>query len=369
MAMPGAELTGKPTLAVALSDAWQRAQITDALTSFYALTHYSDMSQTLAGCRRRPPLLALVSETLPLSGGYDLVHMLRLDPRLASIPVVMLVAAADGPTRDRVAQCRADGLLVAPFDRSDLIGFLSRQINRGIERTWQILPPLQRQALSETLHMFNGLSDLIAAAAPLPYRAVSDACAPLVEAIASNDYRGVLQGVRNHDNYAYAHSVRVATYLALFGSTLGLAKDEQVVLATGGLLHDIGKMSIPHGVLNKPGRLNDAELLVMRGHVTASNAYLQRCPGLPKGVVTIAAQHHEKLDGTGYPLGLAGKELNRLARIASIVDVFSALTDRRVYKPAMDAETALSLMVNQMSAHLDITLLVLFRQMLLDATP
>jgi HD-GYP domain-containing protein (c-di-GMP phosphodiesterase class II) len=97
-------------------------------------------------------------------------------------------------------------------------------------------------------------------------------------------------------------------------------------------------------------------------------AYLHSCHDLPKGIITIAEQHHEKLDGSGYPHGLAGNDLNRLARIASIVDVFSALTDRRVYKPPMEAETALNLMVERMASELDIKLLSLFRQMLLDAT-
>ena len=106
----------------------------------------------------------------------------------------------------------------------------------------------------------------------------------------------------------------------------------------------------------------------MKRHVTASVAYLQRCHDLPKGILTIAAQHHEKLDGSGYPLGLAGNKLDRLARMASIIDVFTALTDRRVYKPAMKPETALKIMADEMASHLDITLLGLFRQMLLDAT-
>jgi len=364
-----AALAGKPYIAIAAGDAWLRSEIGKALVSFYQFAAYSDISRALAGCRSRVPLLALVSENLPQHGGYDFVRMLRLDPSLATIPVVMLVAEDNRSIRNRVVQCGADRLLVAPFARSDLITAVSGQVNHGIERTWKILPPLQRQALTDTLHLFNGISDVITAGAPLPYQMVNDACTPLVEAIASDDYRGVLQGVRNHDNYSYAHSVRVATYLALFGFNLHLSKEEQALLACGGLLHDVGKMSIPHEVLNKPGRLDQAEMQVMRSHVTSSIAYLARCSDLPKGVVTIAAQHHEKLDGSGYPLGLSGNQLNRLARIASIVDVFSALTDRRVYKPEMDAETALKLMVEQMGSHLDLALLGLFRQMLLDATP
>jgi putative nucleotidyltransferase with HDIG domain len=178
----------------------------------------------------------------------------------------------------------------------------------------------------------------------------------------------MLDSVRNHDNYTYGHSMRVATYLALFGFNLRLPKEEQVLLASGGLLHDVGKMSIRHEILSKSGRLTAAEFEVMKAHVTSSVTYLEGCRDLPKGIMTIAAQHHEKLDGTGYPLGLAGSQLNRLARMASIIDVFSALTDRRVYKVAMEPEAALNLMVGEMASHLDIKLLGLFREMLLDAT-
>ena len=93
----------------------------------------------------------------------------------------------------------------------------------------------------------------------------------------------------------------MATLLSLFGNVIGLPQSEQLLLASGGLLHDVGKMSIPHEVLNKPGRLTEEEFVVMKGHVDASVHYLMQNPEIPKGVITIAAQHHEKLDGTGYP--------------------------------------------------------------------
>jgi putative nucleotidyltransferase with HDIG domain len=314
------------------------------------------------------PLLALVGEKLPATSGFDFVRTLRLNPDLATIPIVMMVAKNDKATRDRVAQCGVDSHLVEPYSRGALIKTISGLLNRGVEQGWKMLRPLQREALTSTLQLFNEISDVISNGEPILYRSVSDACKPVVEAVANDDFRGMLHGVRNHDNYSYAHSMRVATYLALFGFNLRLPKDEQVLLASGGLLHDVGKMSIPHEVLNKPGRLNAAELVVMKGHVAASVTYLKGCPDLPKGIITIAEQHHEKLDGTGYPQGLAGTKLNRLARMASIIDVFSALTDRRVYKPPMEAETALNLMVNEMASHLDIKLLGLFREMLLDAT-
>ena len=361
--------TGKPYIAIVIGDAAQRARAAHCLMSFYRFAEYADMPRAMAGCRARTPRLVLVNEELSASSGFDFVRMLRLDPKLAVVPVVMLIAKDDRATLDRIGQCGADGYLLSSYARSALVTTVSGLLNHHVEHQWRTLNAVQRQALTGTLGLFNGIANGILNGKPILYQAVGDACAPLVEAIASNQFAGILLGVRDHDNYSFSHSIRVATYLALFGFNLRLPKDEQVILACGGLLHDVGKMSIPHEVLNKPGRLTAAEFAVMKGHVAASVNYLRTCSDLPKSIITMAAQHHEKLDGTGYPLGLAGNQLNRLARMASIIDVFSALTDRRVYKPSMNAESALALMANEMSSHLDMKLLGLFRQMLLDATP
>jgi putative nucleotidyltransferase with HDIG domain len=280
----------------------------------------------------------------------------------------MVVPRNDTATLEAIAQCGAQSYLVKPYRRSALIRSVSNLLNREVERKWEALPALQRQALAGTVELFNGISNVIGKGEPVPYKAASDACEPLVEAVATHAFKGILDAIKDHDNYSYAHSVRVATFLALFGFNLRLSRDEQIVLATGGLLHDVGKMSIPYEVLNKPGRLTTEEFAVMKGHVTASMAYLERCQNIPKGIITIAAQHHETLDGTGYPHNLSGNQLDELARMASIIDVFSALTDRRPYKASMEAEQALTIMIDEMGSRLDMTLLRLFRQMLLDAT-
>lgn len=363
-----ADRTGKPYIAVAIGNGVLRSQVTKCLMSFYRFVEYPDISQAIAGCRTHVPRLAVVSEELSMNTGCDFVRMLRNDPKLKAVPVVMMVDKDDEATRDRVTRCGAESYLADPYTRSTLINAISDLLNRRVEDKWQTLRPPQRQALTNTLKLFNGIANGIGNGEPILYQTVREACQPLVEAVGNGDFVDILNGVRNHDNYTYTHSMRVATYLALFGFNLRLPRDEQVILASGGLLHDVGKMSIPHEVLNKPGRLNAAEFEVMKGHVTASVTYLQDCPDLPKGIGIIAAQHHEKLDGTGYPFGLTGSKLNRLARMASIIDVFTALTDRRVYKREMEAETALKLMIDDMTSHLDVKLLGLFRQMLLDAT-
>jgi hypothetical protein len=90
-----------------------------------------------------------------------------------------------------------------------------------------------RRALIETLVLFNGLANVIGSGKPILHEAVSDACGPLVEVAASNDFKTILNGARDHDNYSHAHSIRVATYLALFGFDLRLPKDEQILLDVG----------------------------------------------------------------------------------------------------------------------------------------
>jgi DNA-binding response OmpR family regulator len=152
----------KPYIAIAVGDAWLRSEVVKGLASFYSLAEYPNISRALAGCREHVPLAVLVSEELPTSSGYDFVFMLRLDAKLAAVPVVVLVAKNDKPTHDAVAQCGADKLLVHPFTRSALVTTASGLVNRAVERKWKKLLPLQRQALTKTLELFNGISNVIA---------------------------------------------------------------------------------------------------------------------------------------------------------------------------------------------------------------
>lgn len=338
-----------------------RAQLTGALSSYYHVAGYSHGAQAAEDMADDMPSLLMVDEHAPAA--EELRRLVRDDRRFAHVPVICT-------TRRHVAgQLRHDGVdafLEKPFRRSLLLRTISTLVNRSVEASWQHLPQTQREALTRTVEVFNTIADLIRRGEPLEYAVLGEACRPLVQTVADDDYRTVLQSVRDHDNYSYVHSLRVGTLLSLFGYTIGLRGDELLVLACGGLVHDIGKMTIPHDVLNKPGKLTPEEWTVMQGHVKGSIRYLQQ-GNMPRGVVTIAAQHHEKLDGSGYPFGLDGGKLNELARMAAIVDVFSALTDRRVYKPALSPEHALDIMTGSMGRELDQDLLAMFRDMLLEA--
>ena len=344
-----------------------RDEIDKALMSLYQVRTYADAVHALAGFQGAVPDVLLVDDGMGADGGVDFVRGVKQDPAFVSAAVVMVVHGPEDWAKSVAAAAGTDKLLLKPYRRSALVACVSGILNQQVEEKWEHLPEVQKKALKGTVETFNKISDVIAHGEALPFGMVTDSCRPLVEAINNNDFKAILDGVRYHDNYSYAHSMRVATLLSLFGRSAGLKGKQQEILAGGGLLHDAGKMSIPHEVLNKPGRLDEAEFEVMKSHVGHTMHFLDACADIHPSVRIIASQHHEKMDGTGYPNGLKGDQLNELARMAAIVDVFSALTDRRVYKPPMDPVEALNIMSGPMRNHLDQYRVGLFREMLLDA--
>ncbi|MGE5504977.1 MAG: HD domain-containing phosphohydrolase [Actinomycetota bacterium] len=362
----GTENIRKPSvIAVADGSSERRALIARDLLSFYQVGLFGDARRALTELANISGVLMVIDQDVPPEGGIALLQRLREHPVLRTTPVVFIV---DSDARQGAAvQAGADEVVTRPYKPSALLCAISCLSNRFVEAGWEGLPPVHKDALRKTVDAFNGISDLIEHGEELNYGSVTEACKPLVNAVSDHDFRAILAGVRDHDNYSYVHSMRVATFLSLFGYTIGLKGDDLLTLASGGLVHDIGKMSIPYDVLNKPGRLDQDELVVMRSHVDRTVAYLVDHSHVPHSVMTIAAQHHEKLNGNGYPKGLKNGQLNELARMASIVDVFGALTDRRVYKDPMSPEKALDIMVKEMGNELDQHLLELFRSMLLDA--
>ena len=155
---------------LALGNSEVRSRVATTLTPFYQFGNFSDIPRATAACRMRVPLVAVIGEELSPSNGYDLVHMLRLDPALASIPVVMMVIKDDGRTRAAVAKCGAQCHLIASCPPAVLLATISSLVNRGVERQWEALPPMQAQALAGTLKLFNGISTSISTRKPDPVR-------------------------------------------------------------------------------------------------------------------------------------------------------------------------------------------------------
>lgn len=166
-----------------------------------------------------------------------------------------------------------------------------------------------------------------------------DSLEPLAEGLIESAFRNhyALSGIsrlKTKDEYTFMHSVSVAGLLIAFGRDLGYEGDDLKELALGGLMHDIGKSLIPNAILNKPGKLDPDEFEIMKGHVKYSGDIIKGIRGMSEIAVNITMQHHEKINGGGYPLGISGEEISQEGQMAAIVDIYDALTSERVYKSA-----------------------------------
>jgi diguanylate cyclase (GGDEF)-like protein/putative nucleotidyltransferase with HDIG domain len=142
------------------------------------------------------------------------------------------------------------------------------------------------------------------------------------------------------DHYTFNHSEQVSSYAAQLAAEIGLDKEHVDIVRQAGLLHDIGKISIPESILDKPGPLTDEEFQIMKQHVEASIAMIKYIPSLDY-VIPAAIGHHERWDGKGYPRGLTGDQIPIGARCLAVADAFDAMTTERSYKPAKTIEEAL----------------------------
>lgn len=147
--------------------------------------------------------------------------------------------------------------------------------------------------------------------------------------------------IKDKDDYTFLHSVSVCALLAAFCQSLGMRSELTYQAALGGLLYDIGKSLVPNAILNKPGRLTEAEFDVIKRHPQDGRAILSATPGIGPVPLDITLRHHERLDGNGYPDGLRGDAVSELAQMAAIVDVYDAITAERCYHQAMAPASAL----------------------------
>lgn len=183
----------------------------------------------------------------------------------------------------------------------------------------------------------------------------------MVDSIFKNpDAMVFLSRIREKDTYLMEHSLNVGMLLANFGRFLKLSRQTIKELLVGGLLHDTGKIMVPDEILHKPGRLTVDEFAIMKKHVEFSVQFLDKSEGISKIVRTVAANHHERLDGLGYPRGLKGLELCLISRISTIVDVFDALTADRCYKKGMQATQAFRILLQGSGTQFDETLVKKF---------
>jgi len=198
------------------------------------------------------------------------------------------------------------------------------------------------------------------AGVPLTFADVMDAENKILKAIKQTSLREWLATVGRHHADSYRHCLFVTGFAVAFAQHLGMREDDQRRLARAALLHDVGKAFIPVAILDKPGKLTDEELSVIRQHPRLGYDALAAEGSFPPEMLDVVLHHHELLDGTGYPNGLRGNQISDIVRLTTIVDIYAALVEKRAYRQAFTHAKAFAIM-EQMGDKLDQHLLQAFR--------
>ncbi|MGI6102341.1 MAG: HD-GYP domain-containing protein [Bacillota bacterium] len=176
----------------------------------------------------------------------------------------------------------------------------------------------------------------------------------IIEQILSNpDVIVSMVDIKSYDSYTYSHSVNVCVLSVMLGLDTGMNEFDVKELGEGAILHDIGKLFVPCEILNKSGPLTEEEFEVIRRHTTDGFDVLRKKNNISLFVAHVAYQHHERLDGSGYPRRLKGDEIHEYAKIAAIVDSYDAMTSDRVYRSALTPYEAVSILVKETDTKYD----------------
>ena len=162
-----------------------------------------------------------------------------------------------------------------------------------------------------------------------------------------------LARLKTADDYTYMHSVAVCAMMVALAKQLSLDEAQTRLCGTAGLLHDLGKVAMPTDVLNKPGKLTDAEFNIMKTHPTEGYKMLMASQGVDAVSLDVVLHHHEKMDGSGYPERLNGEQISLHSKMAAVCDVYDAITSNRPYKSGWDPAESLRKMAEWTQGHFD----------------
>jgi HD-GYP domain-containing protein (c-di-GMP phosphodiesterase class II) len=192
----------------------------------------------------------------------------------------------------------------------------------------------------------------------------ADAAMPLVEEISNSILRNPgalisLARLKTADDYTYMHSVAVCALMIALSRQLGLSDEETRDAGMAGLLHDLGKALIPMEILNKPGKLTDEEFAIVKTHPKKGHELLLTATGVSELTKDVCLHHHEKIDGSGYPMGLDSATMSLYAKMGAVCDVYDAVTSNRPYKVGWDPAESIKRMA-EWTGHFDPTVFQAF---------
>ncbi len=266
------------------------------------------------------------------------------------------------------------GALILPVGRVGVDRYASNLRNMGIEYVYvvddksegiEIPDAIAERTRTKCKRILQNTIQQFSITDKLETRELEDCVNSVIsEILKTPDVQVSLNDIASNDEYTYTHSVSTMVYALMIARKLNYSEQKLTVLGMGTLLHDIGKMLIDREVMFKEGALTKQEYEYVKMHSLYGYQALRRITVLPEQVRQIAYMHHERLDGSGYPQGLSGIELNEYIRIVSIADVYDALTTDRCYRKKWPANKAMDFLVERSEKEFDPVLVGLFTQQL-----
>ena len=290
---------------------------------------FEDVDLALEAAGRIRFDLVIVDHIMPKMDGIAFIRLLRDRPSYAQVPIVMLTASSSQAVRLQALEAGA----------TDFLPKTSSGFELGVKLRNLV-------ALSRAVRQRDDHADWLA-------REIEIATRKLNEREEEMIFRLSL-AVEYRDNDTGDHTLRVARYSRMIAEELGLPPDECRSIYLAAPLHDIGKVAVPDQVLLKPGRLTDDETAIVRTHAAVGGRILgDSASDLMRLAAEIAGHHHERWDGRGYPMRIAGDAIPLSARIVAVADVFDAMTTVRPYKAAIPVDEALACLDAERGGHFD----------------
>ncbi len=250
--------------------------------------------------------------------------------------------------------------------------YIARLVQLGVYSVYVVDPRfpdidavdfLSEQTRLRALRMVRTACTSLIAGSLLDTPAISDIVDMLIDDLSTKpDLLINMFDIRLQDDYTFAHSVNVCSFAILIGMSCSLRRDQLRELAIGALMHDLGKTLVPSDLLKKPGPLSPAEYEQVQEHASAGFEILRRQGEIGLLSAHIAFQHHERMDGSGYPRGLAGSEIHLYGRIVAVADVYDALVSDRAYRPRFLPHRAAELLLEQNGQFFDAEIVHRFLQ-------
>lgn len=310
-----------------------------------------DATKALPLVRRESPDILLLDIHMPEVSGLDILRVMGLDPALQHIPVLILTASTDPKTRRRALDLGAADFLSKPIDPNELI-------------------PRVRNAIILKKHF-----DMVANEAARLEQQVERRTRQL-EVTRQQLILSLARAAEHRDDDTGNHVIRVGRYAALVAREMGYPESKLAMFEQAAQLHDVGKIGIPDSILFKPGRLDPEQYELMKRHCAIGKQIIEpisekefevlkthtrkgenllhvRSSPLLMLAARIAQTHHERWDGSGYPLGLSGTDIPLEGRIVAVADVFDALSSERPYKKPLPRERCFEILEEGRGAHFD----------------